>query len=74
MASDIPAFRHVLGSSGVLVPPGDAPALATRLVTVLRDPASPDARDVFSAAAAKFDWSRVVEAYREVYRVAAGIG
>ncbi|MBP2478141.1 phosphatidylinositol alpha-mannosyltransferase [Crossiella equi] len=39
VASDLPAFRAVLGGAGELVPPGDPGALATALAALLADPA-----------------------------------
>lgn len=38
VASDIPATREVVADAAVLVPPGDAAALASAIRTVLRDP------------------------------------
>ncbi len=62
VASDLPGYRTVLepGRNGVLVPPGDAQALAESLAGLLRD----DARRQRLACAGRetaltYDWSRV---------------
>jgi glycosyltransferase involved in cell wall biosynthesis len=60
VASDIGALRDVVGNGGVLVPPGDAQALASAVGRLLDDP---DARQRLSAAARatadRFRWERV---------------
>jgi glycosyltransferase involved in cell wall biosynthesis len=60
VASDIGALRDVVGAGGVLVPPGDAPALASAIGALLDDR---DARERLSAAARvaadRFRWERV---------------
>jgi phosphatidylinositol alpha-mannosyltransferase len=73
VASDLEAFRRVLedGRAGVLVPVGDAAALATALADLLRDP---DRRKRLAEAGRdaveQYDWSivtrRVVEVYETV--------
>lgn len=68
IASDIEAFRYVLGETGVLVPVGDVTTLAREVVRLLRDPE--DARRHGERARARvrrFDWSVVAEQYRSVY-------
>lgn len=71
LASDLDAFRGVLGGAGALFPTGDAAALAATLAALLDDPAR---RAALSAAgrerAADFDWSRVSTAVLRVYRTA----
>ncbi|WP_214370786.1 glycosyltransferase family 4 protein [Pseudonocardia sp. H11422] len=81
LASDLNAFRRVLGGSdegpgpgelaGVLVPTGDASALATALGSLLDDPAR---RAALTAAgrlrAADFDWPVVAGAVLRVYQAA----
>lgn len=68
VASDLPAFRHVLAGAGILVPPGDPAALAAALAGILSDT---DALARHAAAAARrsedFDWSVVLAGYRAVY-------
>lgn len=68
VASDLPAFRHVLAGAGVLVPPGDPGALAAALAGLLSDT---DALSGYAAAAtrrsADFDWTAVLAGYRAVY-------
>jgi phosphatidylinositol alpha-mannosyltransferase len=70
VASDLPGYRNVAraGQDAVLVPPGDAKALATALVDVLQHPtmaeslvASGDAR------AAEFSMDVLAERYVELY-------
>jgi len=73
VASDLEAFRLVLGGSGsgVLVPVGDERTLADALVGVLRDPVRRAALVAAGrAVAARYDWSviatRVVDVYETV--------
>lgn len=71
VASDIPAFAHVLGSDGVLVPRDDATALAREVVDLLCDPTR--CRRLGAAArkaVTRFDWSAVVDHYLGVYESA----
>jgi phosphatidylinositol alpha-mannosyltransferase len=73
VASDLVAFRRVLedGSAGVLVPVGDAGALATALAALLGDA---DRRASLSAVgratAEAYDWSSVTSRIVEVYEAA----
>jgi phosphatidylinositol alpha-mannosyltransferase len=68
VASDIPGYRDVVGSAGVLVPPGDATALADELGRLLDDGAE---RARLAAAgrreAARYAWPRVAERVLAVY-------
>lgn len=70
VASAIDGFRHVVtdGVDGLLVPPGDAEALAATLNRLLDDE---DARRRLRAAglrtAQRYDWWRVVDEVLEVY-------
>jgi phosphatidylinositol alpha-mannosyltransferase len=73
VASDLDAFRAVLGESGaaVLFPAGDAGALAAQLAALLDDPVR---RAALSAAgrvrASDFGWQAVAPAVVRVYRAA----
>jgi phosphatidylinositol alpha-mannosyltransferase len=73
VASDIPAFRAVLGGDGVLVEPGSASALAGAVTRLLGD--TGEARRLGESArraAGRFDAAAVAAAYLEVYgRVAS---
>jgi phosphatidylinositol alpha-mannosyltransferase len=76
VASDLEAFRQVLGpgSSGVLVPVGDVPALAAGIGRLLDDPAARASLGAAAQAAVqRFDWSRVAADVVAVYEtVTAG--
>lgn len=65
------ATEEVAGDAALLTPPGDAPALAHALVTVL-DRAEPAAslRTGGPARAREFTWDRTVAATRRAYRIA----
>jgi phosphatidylinositol alpha-mannosyltransferase len=72
VASDISGYREVLSEGcGVLVPPGDAPALAAALGAVIADA---DLRERLRhrgrAAAAPFHWQHVAARIDEEYRAA----
>lgn len=71
VASALPAFRAVLGTSGVLVPAGEAADLAGAVVDLLRNPEQ--TRSLGHRArrsAARFDWARVLDRYRTAYESA----
>lgn len=76
LASDLPAFRQVLGDgrTGVLFPPGDSDALTRGLLGLLDDPARRAGLAAAGAAAVgRYDWSRVAEEVLAVYEtVTAG--
>lgn len=81
VASDIPGYAAVVGSHGVLVPPGDATALAGALGTVLGDLAagrgagSPSFLDAAARHASQWAMDAVAGRYLEVYeRVLASGG
>lgn len=80
VASDIPGYSAVVSSHGVLVPPGDARALAGALSSVLADIAvgqgCGSARSLDAAAAHARQWSMkaVAALYLEVYESAIQAG
>ncbi|NNC93684.1 MAG: glycosyltransferase family 4 protein [Acidimicrobiia bacterium] len=71
VASSLPAFHYVGGDAALYVAPGDVPALARALHTMLRDS---DVRAEYQARArlrvAAFDRHQVVADYLKVYAVA----
>jgi phosphatidylinositol alpha-mannosyltransferase len=77
VASDLDAFGRVLadGGAGVLVPRGDAAALAAALTGLLADP---DRRAALTAAGrqavAPYDWSVVAQRILAVYETVAPSG
>ena len=74
VASDLPGFREVLGSSGVLVAPGDVEGLADAVASVVGDPdRAAELGDSARAAVARFDWSSVLDQYLAVYRRAISL-
>lgn len=71
VASDLPAFRAVLGDSGRMVPPGDDGALADALTGMLDRPAhTASLGEAARRSSRRFDWSRVVSLYRAAYESA----
>ncbi len=77
VASDIPGYRDVArdGVDGLLVPPGDALALAEALRAMALDPS----RRVAMAAAAReraerFSWAHVAEEVADCYEQAIAVG
>ncbi|HSI93782.1 MAG TPA: glycosyltransferase family 4 protein [Jiangellaceae bacterium] len=77
LASELVAFRAVLdgGRLGVLVPVGDADALAREAIALLDDP---DRRASLRAAARvgvrRYDWSTLAEEILAVYEMAVAAG
>lgn len=75
LASDLPAFRRVLGDGrhGEIVPREDAGALADRLTALLDDP---DRRAALRASASRavrrYDWSTVTAQVVRVYETVLG--
>ena len=64
IASDLPAIREVLtdGRTALLVPPGDAPALATAIRRIVADPALASALGAAARALApEYSWARRAE-------------
>jgi phosphatidyl-myo-inositol alpha-mannosyltransferase len=77
LASDLAAFRAVLdeGRLGVLVPSGDARALAAGLAELLDDPARRRRlSEVAAVAVRRYDWSTVADDVLAVYEMAAAAG
>ena len=70
VASDLPALREVVepGGTAILVPPGDARALAAGVRSVLDDPAAADrmARAAFDRAA-DYSWARRAERLERLF-------
>jgi glycosyltransferase involved in cell wall biosynthesis len=67
------SIDEIVGEAGLLVPPADAPALATALARVLDDELlASRLRAAGPARAATFTWERSVEAHVEVYRRTVG--
>jgi phosphatidylinositol alpha-mannosyltransferase len=72
VCSDIRGYRDVANPEGFrLVPAGDAGALAAALETLARDPARRKAMGAANRARAlAYDWSRLADRVRSVYREA----
>ncbi len=73
VASDAGALPEVLGDAAVLVPVGDAVALADALVAVLDDPERQ--ASLITAGhrqVGRYDWTRTAEHMVDLYRRAAG--
>jgi phosphatidylinositol alpha-mannosyltransferase len=70
VASDLPGYRTVAraGEEALLVPPGDAPALAAALRRVLEEPALTASRVAAAARrAGEFSMERLARRYLELY-------
>ena len=70
VASDLPAFRRVLGDGrhGVLFRAGDAPDLAAAVVRLLRDTTwRGNLEAEAGCAVSRYDWSRVAPQVEKVY-------
>lgn len=75
VASDIAGYRDVArdGVEAILVPPGDAAALARGIRRLLDDPALASALGVRGAERARtFDWDAVTDRIEDVYRDVVG--
>jgi glycosyltransferase involved in cell wall biosynthesis/GT2 family glycosyltransferase len=69
VASDSGALPDVVGGAGILVPAGDAAALARALAVVLDDPArAARMREAGLARAAQYTWDAIAEQYEAMYR------
>jgi len=69
VASDIPAFRAVVGGAAELVPPGSPSDLAHAISELLSDPSAIQALGLAARDRARdFDWSRVLPQYRACYQ------
>lgn len=74
VASDIEAFRQVLGEDGVLVPPGDRRAVADAVSTLLDNPEEANRLgDQARRAVTRFDWTVVTDGYRQAYQDALAL-
>lgn len=71
VASALPAFQHVLGDTGMVVPPGESATLAIAVTRLLLDD---ELRERISAAQSQrvrlFDRARVLDQYLEAYETA----
>jgi phosphatidyl-myo-inositol alpha-mannosyltransferase len=77
VASDIPGYRDVAreGIDSLLVPPGDALALAETLRALALDPSRREAMAISARERAeRFSWTHVVEEVYEVYEQAIAVG
>jgi len=75
VASDIPVFREYLrpGLDALLVPEGDAPALAAGLAAVLDDRRlAGRLRSAGRTVSARFSWARSAAEHRAIYAAASG--
>lgn len=69
VCSDLPGFRAVVGAAGLLVPPGDAGALAEALRTALGERSS-ELRVTARQRSHAFDWNNLVVGVEALYRKA----
>lgn len=68
VASDLPAFTHLLGGSGVQLPAGDPIGLADTLIDVLTDRSRvTELGRQARLRAEDFSWTRVLTAYEATY-------
>ncbi len=69
VASNVDGLAELVGNAGVLVPPGDAPALHDALTALLADPARrADLSQKGRERAAGFGIDRTVQRYESLYR------
>jgi phosphatidylinositol alpha-mannosyltransferase len=77
LASDLPAFRRVLGDGayGSSFRNGDTTDLASRALELLADgPARDEVRDAASRMVRRYDWSSVAGQIVQVYETVVGVG
>lgn len=75
VASDLPAFRHVLDNTGLVVPRGRLDLLAAAISRLVGDPATRETiADACRERAGRYDWPTVVGTYRALYRQAIAGG
>jgi len=77
VTSDLPVFREYLrpGRDALLVPAGNAPALAAALTAVLDDQRLADRlRSAGRAACERFSWSRSAAEHQAIYASAGRVG
>lgn len=67
VASDLPAFRAVLGGNGVLFEVGSSPALVQALLRSLSDDAATPTPATVQAWVERFDWATVATQILDVY-------
>lgn len=68
VASDLSAFRSVVGDDAVLFPVGDANGLARAVSELLSDPARVEGLGIGGTSRVdRFDWSQVLGQYRQAY-------
>ncbi len=74
VASDIEGYSHVAGpESGVLVPPGEAGALAEAIIALLEDePRRRALGEGARAVAERYSWDTIAERLLEIYEELAG--
>ncbi len=73
VCSDLPGFRSAVGDAALLVPPGDAVALAAAIRTALGDRHEDLSRRSRERAQA-FDWSVLAPGIEALYERALGVG
>ena len=70
VASDLPAFRDVLGDAGIWFPKGDSTALARQVINLLDDPDGTKQLGLRAAQSAdSYGWDRVTDAYVQLYQI-----
>ncbi len=68
IASDLDAFRAVVGDTGLLVPVGDVTAFSTAMASLLESDARREKMsDAGRDAVLRFDWANVIARYRSAY-------
>jgi glycosyltransferase involved in cell wall biosynthesis len=71
VCSDLPALREIAGGLAILVPPGDAAALAAALTVVDGAGDDPQGATARRAHAARYTWQACADATIRAYRLAA---